>query len=387
MEPLAPIEVTFAGGFKESFAHPQEIEQFIAREAVFWANVRAKIDGASPFEPNFPQRYDQINYDLVRRWFAEASKMEGDAARNAWTSARDDLQAIAAKGYPASRSPSGQRIAQLASEWPEAAWVELWKLAEEGSHGTRYSMRNVLRAFDFMEAWDYTQRHRLDALAAVKEQAVALEKMRDDWKRALETLKAEDDRRIDLSRAHMRRTRKISMRWLRNYRDLQAAHQGDMDQMKKSFSTEMKLGAAEKFWGRKRRLNRQRQNTALKTLAGVGLLGMIALIGLFWGISAAFEAPTTLSLSHSLFYFVPTILYVWFLRIFATEYRTNKNMADDAEEREAMVFTFKALEYEQRVGDEERLLILNALFRPHGNTGEESVPTPVWEAVIGKLAK
>jgi hypothetical protein len=62
-------------------------------------------------------------------------------------------------------------------------------------------------------------------------------------------------------------------------------------------------------------------------------------------------------------------------------------MADDAEEREAMVMTFKALEFEKRVANEERLVILSALFRPHGGTVEENIPAPIWEIIAGRLPK
>ena len=75
------------------------------------------------------------------------------------------------------------------------------------------------------------------------------------------------------------------------------------------------------------------------------------------------------------------------MRLFATEYRANQQMADDAEEREAMIFTFKALEHEGRVGNDERLVILNALFRPHGRSAEEKVPQPIIDAFIKSISR
>jgi hypothetical protein len=52
-----------------------------------------------------------------------------------------------------------------------------------------------------------------------------------------------------------------------------------------------------------------------------------------------------------------------------------------------MVNTFKALEHGGQAAPEERAIILQALFRPHNGKPEETLPSPVWEAINARIAK
>jgi hypothetical protein len=185
----------------------------------------------------------------------------------------------------------------------------------------------------------------------------------------------------------IRRHHKIASRFSDNYRELIDNHTSEMENMRQAFSTDMRLRASEKFWSHKRRLNRKRGRSAFKLLCWVGGLGAIILGGVYYLEYRLFGFPEGFSFGHTILYIIPALLFVWLLRILANEYRTNQQLADDAEEREAMVLTFKALEFEEHVGDEERLIILNALFRPHIKGAEENVPIPIWEAIIGKSIK
>ena len=169
--------------------------------------------------------------------------------------------------------------------------------------------------------------------------------------------------------------------------EIQADHEARMEKIQQAYSTEMSLRASEKFWSRKRNLNRKRATKAFKKLVWSATIGAGVLSGVFLILYKTIGLPEGLSVGHGLLYLLPTMLYLWLLKIFANEYRTNTDLADDAEEREAMVFTFKALEHEERVGSDERLLILNALFRPHERGSEESMPLPAWEAMVKRLSK
>ena len=160
-----------------------------------------------------------------------------------------------------------------------------------------------------------------------------------------------------------------------------------MEDMEKSFSTKMQLQAAERMWGDKETEHRNRATIAFKRLCWIGGIGTAVMLVVYGIINLVADTPVGFNVAHTIAYLIPTLIFIWLLRILANEYKSNQEMADDAEERQAMVMTFKALEYEQRVGDEERLVILNALFRPYGGGTEETVPLPVWEAVIQRLQK
>ena len=73
-----------------------------------------------------------------------------------------------------------------------------------------------------------------------------------------------------------------------------------------------------------------------------------------------------------------------FFAFFATEHKINQRLADDAEQRQAMVMTFKALEHEEKASDNERIVILNALFRPQDPGNDETVPVAALETMMSK---
>jgi len=241
-----------------------------------------------------------------------------------------------------------------------------------------------IEEFDFMSGWELVRADGFDARKATASQKSSLTKLRDRWEEKFEQSNQEMLEVRVRSARWARRLKDVALRLSKNYRALQDDHEERRARMEKQFSTEMQLRSAEKFWSHKRRLNRKRARAAFKRLCWVGGLGIPLLLSAYYCINWAIDLPMAFSVPHAIAYGVPTLIYVWLLRILANEYRNNQHMADDAEEREAMVFTFKALEHEQRVGDDERLVILNALFRPHGKGAEESVPMPVWEAIVGR---
>jgi hypothetical protein len=83
-----------------------------------------------------------------------------------------------------------------------------------------------------------------------------------------------------------------------------------------------------------------------------------------------------------LIYAVSTIICIWRLRIFATEHKVNQRLADYAEQRQAVVMRFKALDHDERASDNERITVLNALFRPQETSAEEAVPVAALETIM-----
>lgn len=108
------------------------------------------------------------------------------------------------------------------------------------------------------------------------------------------------------------------------------------------------------MWGQKRKLNRKRSEAALSKFWFAVVLGGVCLGLAIGAIHWLIGLPTGVNLTHALIYTMPVLVYVWVLRLFAAQFKTNERLADDAEEREAMVLTFKALEYQQQASSEER---------------------------------
>ncbi len=93
----------------------------------------------------------------------------------------------------------------------------------------------------------------------------------------------------------------------------------------------------------------------------------------------------TLAPTDFIFFVIPAVLLIWVLRIPASQFRINREIADDADERVSMIETFLALEQEEKAMPEERWIVLQALFRPHARGSEEDMPKTFYEALIDKV--
>jgi len=78
----------------------------------------------------------------------------------------------------------------------------------------------------------------------------------------------------------------------------------------------------------------------------------------------------------------------WLLRFVARAIVDNMSLRADAQHRQSMLETYLALRGEVGLKDEERMIILTALFRPlPGQTADENPPTPVTEAFRGLVGR
>ena len=142
------------------------------------------------------------------------------------------------------------------------------------------------------------------------------------------------------------------------------------------------MRASELYWSERRDKSETRADSALTKFLWSAVLGVVVLAGAFWAIGNYLHLIGAFGTAHLFIYGVPTLFVIWVLRLFYGEYRGWKDLADDADERIAMIKTFIALEHEGKASDAERAIILQALFRPHKESIEEGVPHPVWESIL-----
>lgn len=245
------------------------------------------------------------------------------------------------------------------------------------------------------------------ARKAVDGQADALAELRSEWEdnfdNLFESLEAmfsdlKDEMKTALAAGEANQTESIKqgrkmmrtfVKARRHFEDkLSAAlkhHESRMETIEIAFATDMRLRAGERYWGEKRQIHDRTATKWLKKFFFWTAGATVFLLLLYAAIYAAVPKGTGFNAASFFAYGLPTVLVLWGLRILANIYRENRDLADDAAERVAMVMTFKALEFEHRVSDEERLIILNALFRPHSRGPEDGMPNALWEAVLKKI--
>lgn len=168
------------------------------------------------------------------------------------------------------------------------------------------------------------------------------------------------------------------------YGDLLAAHEARMEKIQEDFVERMKLQAPVGYWDDRAKKAGKRAGDFWRAFSVMCVSLAGAALGLLFFMNAVGLVPKT---EHFPFFFVAAALVFWMLRHVAREFARSTDEAADARERVAMVQTFLALDTDNRVSDAERLICLNALFRPRAVTGDDSGPSHPFLEEILKIAR
>jgi len=161
-------------------------------------------------------------------------------------------------------------------------------------------------------------------------------------------------------------------------------------ELRKIYDETLALSAPTTYWSAKQVRHRGMSIRYAVAFALMVTAGMIAFC--VWGLpvlSAASEmsagggayVPRLLEIA------IPAFLAIWVLRIVGRLLSTHLELMEDAGERATMVKTFLALMHDQASGkamvqDQDRILILSALFRPSVSKGVDDAPPASWFDVL-----
>lgn len=158
----------------------------------------------------------------------------------------------------------------------------------------------------------------------------------------------------------------------------------EINNVKKAYVEDMKLKASVQYWKEKKDGHSDKRKDAFKNLRKFVIFGSILSLSFFLvtiifmleasGVnvinSISIDPPKGRTIALSTYIIVSgalgTILTAifWTARILVRQYLTERRLEGDADERRVMTQTYLALISEGAAEDEDRLVILNALFRP-----------------------
>lgn len=155
----------------------------------------------------------------------------------------------------------------------------------------------------------------------------------------------------------------------------------EWEELKRIYDEKLALLAPTEYW-------RDRSTDHRKTARNYAIAFSIALavfLSVFgWlGITHLTEPSTDSVVLAILPVLIPAFAGIWVLRILGRLLSENLMIAQDAHERETMVKTFLALMRDETTGkevitDEDRRIILHALFRPSAVTATDDAPPLHW---------
>lgn len=153
----------------------------------------------------------------------------------------------------------------------------------------------------------------------------------------------------------------------------------ESERIKKAVSESIKLDSANKFYEKKSKTH----NNNFKILISLFFLIVVYIsfhfIDNFFYLKEEFlsVAQGGQSLSALLFFTAPVLLLAWILRLILKLAMQQNSLAIDASMRSTMINVFVALKAEgETVEAEERLVMLNSIFRPLGATSGDDVHPP-----------
>jgi hypothetical protein len=398
--PLAPaIELDLSPNpGRVRFETLEALEAWTNAESSAWNNFYQKMK-----EAPFPQPlYEAQRSPIVKLTNVINGARQNIAQKQNWlpnflTSVRSELEAYRTRStYPFrpqsvhSTSPAGLRILDAGERGDRTAIGMLaWEI------GMRFLLPAEAGKIDSTSMIDGILLARLQHLGfdkSVESEREGLRQLSAEWN----TLVAEDRALYEAARVdvddHANRydTRfktiaRAALTVLRKQRD---DHATEMRTIRATFREDMKLRAPVEYWEAKRiRHTKLAQNFAFASSA----LVVGAVLAVVVGALPAFEyitsreatAPTTAGsvyLAHLkvlVVMGVPIFSGFWILRVLSRLFHMNVGAMADADERTTMVRTYLALFDEKKLSEQDRILILQALFRPTTQTPDDS-PPPNW---------
>lgn len=374
-----------------------ELCRWVAVESSFWAWVRnASISPGNHKEPvsQAVNRLSEAEFHAGRASQLNQSPEEFKNTLNTIVSLLKEVFVL--KGLPTSYSPLGKRIDGIRSRSEFEAFGYLFML-----------MPNTHYIFDARDKDSFVGLiagavdkfsifgHHSEGLEAAKK---ALEQTQVSYQITLNTKQLALDelhRQLHESKQDLETTAEkertefaaLMGKWSGEHAAALGNHQGVMKNLQESFREEMSIRAPVEYWAEKQKRHIVLAYKLMRlTFGGIFLVGA-ALCILAYEIAGSLGINEVPKAWQATVFILVAVLGIWAIRIIIRLYLSNMHLGADAEERVTMVKTYLSLlEGDKLPTDDDRKLILGALFRPtsDGIVKDEGVPHPALD-ILTKL--
>ncbi|MBI4081327.1 MAG: hypothetical protein HY423_01825 [Candidatus Lambdaproteobacteria bacterium] len=385
-----PIEVTFCGHKEPTvFRTLDDLRAWAQREKAFWADIENRTSSVpNSLKPGLWQQRDA--FDAIIKMIGDDNAEVPDEKL---AGARAKISRELVKFTDESRNVrlvlSQSRVAMHVRDRIESdASVALAMLAafinlEIGLVPERKDSLLVLRGLVDARLFERE-------IGSAEASGQALDRLVSEHRAALNKQNA--DQLAQLKQAAEQKERgdaQIGVQEKRSLAELEAGKQR-LDKLWQLYNQKLQLLAPVDYWTRKSKGHRW---TAIA--AGGIFIGLVSTIFILLYVyqSEIFElykvktegSPWWLVVLVG----VPVFLAIWTLRIVSRILLTNLKLYEEAKERRTMINTFLALMQEPKnVTEQDRILILGAIFRPSSGVGTDDAAPPHWfDLLLQRLGK
>jgi len=340
---------------------------------------------------------DQMYSGLLTALTPIASSEPGDGS--GWTDETvnthindlsSDLEFIIDGKVPIADSASGEKIISLAKTDPRRTAALLILAVDHPSvNGQAVQnfdvIRSLINELDFPESDE--------KILATENQ---LRKMRQRWDGKLTSIVRDLEKRRNLEdqsrekfSEEMKRGDKLFQSLFIKSNQERHEHQKEMQRIESVFETHLALQAPATYWSKK-----ELYHLVVASAASVVFFTVAVLtIWLAWSHGPAFVKEVTagqqgFNMGAFAMITIPALIGAWAMRFIARIFVSNLHLSQDAGLRSTMITTYLALmkDPSSEVTREERALILNAMFRPADNHGDDDGPSPKLIDLMQKMS-
>ena len=389
-EPILSLDLRENGGL---FAPRsiQEANEWIQAEINFWSWQRDRQNGnhTNGFRQALSKLGNALNHLQQAQPLATRNRQQYDQQVQ---SAQGSVhEALVVYGLPHSSTPLAKRIElyrtqnEAAASFYASVFVpprdghslqpqtpDAWRGLIEGILD-RYELPASLREGQLEAASQAFEQLRANTASLVGEKTVAIEALHRDYAElAGDITAAREAQQNDFDSAQQQRSERFEA--------LLATHEASISDLRRAFRDEMAMRAPAEYWKTK-----EKQHKTMSWVSGAAAFGgmffaSVTVGELFSGVLEATPPNQSPDSWRLALVGLIGLFSVWAIRLVVRSYLSNLHLAGDAAERRVMIQTYLSLlESGAAVGDQDRQLILQALFRPatDGIVKDEGVPPSV----------
>jgi hypothetical protein len=301
--------------------------------------------------------------------------------------------------WMASSSRLGLKVAALGKTHPARA-IALWMIENKAVSSI---LGNVGQGVD-LQTLLQTTRYLGEEVIPDTTALPGVDALQSDYQTELSLLKSKfDEVRVDfenyfekVNKAHADESAaygRIAASWDEKTKVTFDGIGSQWEKMQLTFNTQLALRAPTTYWKKQSESSRHRLWASAAVFVIAGALSLWAFV--FWGLPylADPSAGDRNVILHILPIVIPAFIVIWIMKILSKLMSGYLQRADDANERRVMVMTFLALmnkddSGDALVSDQDRILILHALFRPSAVSPTDDAPPVHWfDLLTNRLQK
>ncbi|MFC4270287.1 hypothetical protein GQF03_00870 [Sneathiella chungangensis] len=386
-----PIEIRLNTSETFVFKDVSEIKEWLEDEINLWEEFSEKTknegiyrdrDSSYLIKSDLIQAKDALN-GYLNLVVGDEEEYEDEYKKQVYDAFREKLDNLMnSERFVSARSSSGRSIITLSDYDPAAALMLL-----AATVGQNIPNQNILNLTKYIDGIARGRVAQIDATILKKSHEELSNVIAKDWNKIKDEIylelsknqKQNDDALMNVENS-IKKFEDEKNKIIEKFSNFYKTATEQVQTLEDTYHKKLQLEAPATYWS-SRKTN---QRWAAALFAVIFIACILGALGLAYKYVDEIFAHIPrnnngdIGLASIVVVSIPAAAIAWGLRVFAKLFIHNLNLASDAAQRQTMVATYLALANDEKanLGNDERILILNALFRPTDADKNHDAPPP-----------